>query len=72
MELKGALRYHDTDAGHVGEILLVRTLSRGGADVRVGIGPSITVATTVSARLPEPGGVLAVGPDQAVEGLAGL
>ena len=72
VELKGALRFHGTDALHLGEILRVRTLSRVGADVRVGIGPSITVAATASARIPEPGGVLAIDPDQAADWLAGL
>ncbi|MGW3099656.1 DNA polymerase Y family protein [Streptomyces sp. NPDC001102] len=64
VELKGALRYHGTDARHLGEVLRVRTLSRLGVDVRVGIGPSITVATTASAQVTEPGGVLAVAPQE--------
>lgn len=72
VQLKGALRYHGTDARHLGEILRVRTLSRLGVDVRVGIGPSITVAATASAQVPAPGGVLAVAPQQAVDWLAGL
>ncbi|MGX1274519.1 DNA polymerase Y family protein [Streptomyces phaeoluteigriseus] len=72
VELKGALRYHDTDARRLGEVLRVRTLSRLGVDVRVGIGPSITVAATASARIEQPGGVLAVTPDQAADWLAPL
>ncbi|MGW1364506.1 DNA polymerase Y family protein [Streptomyces chartreusis] len=64
VELKGAMRYHGTNARHLGEILRVRTLSRLGVDVRIGIGPSITVATTASAQVPQPGGVLAVGPGE--------
>lgn len=60
VELKGALRYHGTDTRRLGEMLRVRTISRLGVDVRIGIGPSITVAATASAQLPEPGGVLAV------------
>ncbi|MGW0602135.1 DNA polymerase Y family protein [Streptomyces sp. NPDC002776] len=72
VELKGALRYHGTGPRHLGEILRVRTLSRLGVDVRVGIGPSITVAATASAQIGEPGGVLAVDPDQATIWLAGL
>ncbi|MFD6550358.1 hypothetical protein [Streptomyces sp. NPDC058398] len=39
-ELKGALRYHGVDAGRLGEVLRVRTISRLGIDIRVGIGPS--------------------------------
>ncbi|MFC9131840.1 hypothetical protein ACFT4A_34095 [Streptomyces sp. NPDC057099] len=64
VELKGALRYHGTDARHLGEVLRVRTLSRLGVDVRVGIGPTVTVAATASAQITGPGGVLAVDLDQ--------
>ncbi|MCZ4610892.1 hypothetical protein O3S80_45475, partial [Streptomyces sp. Lzd4kr] len=62
VELKGALRYHGTDTRRLGEVLRVRSLSRLGVDVRVGVGPSITVAATASAQVPQPGGVLAVDP----------
>lgn len=72
VELKGALRYHGTDALHLGETLRVRTLSRLGVDVRVGIGPSITVAATASARIARPGGVLAIDPTHAVDWLGAL
>ncbi|MEV7083345.1 hypothetical protein AB0N88_33160 [Streptomyces sp. NPDC093516] len=72
VELRGALRYHGTDAHHLGEVLRVRTISRLGVDVRVGIGPSITVAATASAQITAPGGVLAIDPDQATAWLAGL
>lgn len=72
VELKGALRYRRTDARHLGGILRVRTLSRLGVDVRVGIGTSITVAATASAQVPQPGGVLAVAPDQVTAWLGGL
>lgn len=72
VELRGALRYHGTGAGRLGEMLRVRTLSRLGIDVRVGIGPSITIATTASAQIPHPGGVLAVAPDKVTEWLAPL
>ncbi|WP_331747840.1 hypothetical protein OIA45_45490 (plasmid) [Streptomyces chartreusis] len=72
VELKGALRYHGTDARHLGEVLRVRTLSRLGVDVRVGIGTSITVAATASAQVPQPGGVLAIAPEQVTAWLGGL
>ncbi|MER6860563.1 DNA polymerase Y family protein [Streptomyces pilosus] len=72
VELKGALRYHGTDTRRLGEMLRVRTISRLGVDVRIGIGPSITVAATASAQVPEPGGVLAVPPGQAAHWLAPL
>ncbi|MFE9446508.1 hypothetical protein ACFYO2_48320 [Streptomyces sp. NPDC006602] len=72
VELKGALRYHGTDARRLGEVLRVRTLSRLGVDVRVGIGPSITVAATASGRIDAPGGVLAVAPGQVAAWLGPL
>ncbi|MET8566029.1 hypothetical protein ABZV75_37765 [Streptomyces flaveolus] len=70
IELKGALRYHSTDAAHLGEILRVRTISHLGVDVRVGIGPTITVAATASAKVTGAGGVLAIAPDQVTDWLA--
>ncbi|MFF4539982.1 hypothetical protein [Streptomyces aureus] len=72
MELKGALRYHGTDAARLGEVLRVRTISRLGVDIRVGVGPSITVAATASGRVAGPGGVLAVTPDEAARWLGPL
>ncbi|WP_217236272.1 hypothetical protein [Streptomyces sp. AC555_RSS877] len=72
VELKGALRYHGTDARRLGEVLRVRTLSRLGVDVRVGIGPSITIAATASGQIDAPGGVLAVAPDQVADWLGPL
>jgi DNA polymerase-4 len=72
VELKGALRYHDADARHLGEMLRVRCVSRLGIDVRVGIGPTITVAATASAQIAEPGGVLAIAPEQVTEWLGPL
>ncbi|MEV7130645.1 hypothetical protein [Streptomyces sp. NPDC093260] len=72
VELKGALRYHGTDACRLGEVLRIRTLSRLGVDVRVGIGPTVTVAATASAQVSPPGGVLTVDPDQAHAWLAPL
>ncbi|MFF5554006.1 DNA polymerase Y family protein [Streptomyces olivaceoviridis] len=72
VELKGALRYHATDAAHLGEILRIRCISRLGVDVRVGVGPTITVAATASAQVPGPGGVLAVAPDEVAGWLAPL
>ncbi|MGW4759332.1 DNA polymerase Y family protein [Streptomyces chartreusis] len=72
VELKGALRYHGTDTRRLGEVLRVHSLSRLGVDVRVGIGPSITVAATASAQTPQPGGVLAVEPGEVSAWLAPL
>ncbi|MFF4969708.1 hypothetical protein [Streptomyces sp. NPDC001037] len=72
VELKGALRYHGTDAGHLGEILRVRAISRLGVDLRIGVGPTITVAATASAQVTGPGGVLTVAGRQAAEWLGPL
>ncbi|MFF4519693.1 DNA polymerase Y family protein [Streptomyces mirabilis] len=72
VELKGALRYHGVDGRRLGEVLRVRTISRLGVDVRVGIGPSITVAATASGQITEPGGVLAIDPGQVVDWLGPL
>ncbi|MCX5181256.1 hypothetical protein [Streptomyces sp. NBC_00268] len=72
VELKGALRYHGVDGRRLGEVLRVRTISRLGVDVRVGIGPSITVAATASGQITEPGGVLAVDPGQVADWLGPL
>jgi DNA polymerase-4 len=72
VELKGSLRYHGVDGRRLGEVLRVRTISRLGVDVRVGIGPSITVAATASGQITEPGGVLAVDPGQVTDWLGPL
>ncbi|MFE9685100.1 hypothetical protein [Streptomyces sp. NPDC006285] len=72
VELRGALRYHGSDARRLGEVLRVRTISRLGVDVRVGIGPTITVAATASGRVDAPGGVLAVDPDRVGDWLGPL
>ncbi|MER6695431.1 DNA polymerase Y family protein, partial [Streptomyces minutiscleroticus] len=72
VDLTGALPYHGVGARHLGEILRVRAISRLGVDVRVGIGPTITVAATASGQVDEPGGVLAVAPDEAADWLGPL
>ncbi|MFJ3899657.1 hypothetical protein [Streptomyces sp. NPDC090083] len=70
VDLRGALRYHGATAAHLGDVLRLRTVSRYGIDVRVGIGPTITVAATASAQVPHPGGVLAVDQADAADWLA--
>jgi DNA polymerase-4 len=72
VELKGALRYHGVDGRRLGEVLRVRTISRLGVDVRVGIGPTVTVAATASGQITGPGGVLAIGPGQVADWLGPL
>ncbi|MER6524020.1 hypothetical protein [Streptomyces sp. NPDC001508] len=72
VELKGALRYHGAEARRLSEVLRVRTISRLGIDVRVGVGPSITVAATASGQLTGPGGVLVVPSGEVTAWLAPL
>ncbi|MEU0333840.1 hypothetical protein [Streptomyces sp. NPDC006193] len=72
VELKGALRYHGADAARLGEILRIRSISRLGVDLRIGVGPTITVAATASARVAGPGGVLAIAPGQVADWLEPL
>ncbi|GGP84428.1 DNA polymerase-4 [Streptomyces calvus] len=72
VDLTGALRYHGTTPYRLGEVLRIRTIPRLGVDVRVGIGPSITVAATASAQVSPPGGVLTISPDQVTDWLAQL
>ncbi|EDY55675.1 hypothetical protein GT021_00055 [Streptomyces sp. SID5470] len=64
VDLRGALPYYGVDARRLGEVLRIRTISRLGVDVRVGIGPTITVAATASGQIPRPGGVLAITPEE--------
>ena len=40
VDLRGALRYHGATTSHLGDVLRLRTVSRYGIDVRVGIGPT--------------------------------
>ncbi|MEU7057031.1 hypothetical protein [Streptomyces sp. NPDC046197] len=72
VELKGALRYHGVSARRLGEVLRIRTISRLGVDVRVGIGPSITVAATASGQVGAPGGVLCIEPAEVARRFAPL
>ncbi|MGC0335027.1 DNA polymerase-4 [Streptomyces sp. SLBN-8D4] len=64
VDLRGTLGYYGVGACRLGEVLRVRTISRLGVDVRVGIGPTIAVAATASGLAPRPGGVLAVAPEE--------
>ncbi|MFF6979280.1 hypothetical protein ACFZAV_16390 [Streptomyces sp. NPDC008343] len=72
VELNGAVPYYGVDARQLGEMLRVRTVSRLGTDVRVGIGPSITVAATASAQITGPGGVLAIAYEHVTDWLGPL
>ncbi|WP_328930945.1 MULTISPECIES: hypothetical protein [unclassified Streptomyces] len=70
VDLRGALRYHAATSAHLADVLRLRTVSRYGIDVRFGIGPNVTVATTASAQVQRPGGFLAIDPDAAADWLA--
>ncbi|MEU0032203.1 hypothetical protein ABZ098_44040, partial [Streptomyces sp. NPDC006335] len=72
VDLRGALPYYGVDAVRLGEVLRIRTISRLGVDVRVGIGPTITVAATASGQIPRPGGVLAITPEEVASWLGPL
>ncbi|MEU6325061.1 hypothetical protein [Streptomyces sp. NPDC047009] len=72
VERKSALRCHGADARGLVKVLRVRTLSRLGVDGRVGIGPSIAVAATVSGQIGPAGGVLAIDPAYVTEWLGPL
>ncbi|MER5719081.1 hypothetical protein [Streptomyces sp. NPDC002132] len=68
VELKGAMPYCGVDAGQLGEVLRIRNPSRLRVDVRLGMGPSITIAATASSEVPQPDGVLAVAPSRSPGG----
>ncbi|WP_371673811.1 hypothetical protein OG985_42710 [Streptomyces sp. NBC_00289] len=72
VDLRGALRFHGVGAHRLGEVLRVRTISRLGVDVRVGIGPTIAVAATASGEVCLPGGVLTISAEQVADWLAPL
>ncbi|WP_405814757.1 hypothetical protein OG241_09110 [Streptomyces sp. NBC_01390] len=72
VEAKGALRYHGVNARGLAEVVRLRTVALLGVDVRVGIGQTITVAATASHRISQPGGILAIDPDQVTDWLAPL
>ncbi|MGW5654995.1 hypothetical protein [Streptomyces humi] len=50
----------------------IRSISRLGVDVRVGIGALVTVAATASAQITGPGGVLVIDPADTLDWLAQL
>ncbi|MFE6485693.1 hypothetical protein ACFVGN_22530 [Streptomyces sp. NPDC057757] len=72
VEVKGALRYHGVGPRRLAEVIRLRTVARLGVDVRIGIGPTITVAATASRQISSPGGILAVDHGQAATWLAPL
>ncbi|WP_329266835.1 hypothetical protein [Streptomyces sp. NBC_01451] len=72
VEAKGALRYQGVDAARLGDVVRLRSVALLGVDVRVGVGPTITVAATASQQISQPGGVLAIDPGQVAHWLGPL
>ncbi|MFD8413409.1 hypothetical protein ACFV2Q_16840 [Streptomyces sp. NPDC059650] len=60
VHVRGARRYFDADARRIAELVRLRAVARLGTDVRIGVAATWAVAATASARVPAPGGVLAV------------
>ncbi|MEU8591621.1 hypothetical protein AB0C59_32210 [Streptomyces sp. NPDC048664] len=62
VELRGALRYFEVPAVQLAEQARLRSVALLGVDLRVGLGPTWTVAATASAQVPEHGGIVSVEP----------
>ncbi|WP_329583458.1 DNA polymerase Y family protein [Streptomyces sp. NBC_01361] len=60
VELRGATLYFGAEPARIADVVRVRALARMGVDLRIGISTSWAIAATVSAQVPEPGGVLCV------------
>ncbi|UQX00467.1 hypothetical protein [Streptomyces sp. RerS4] len=60
VQVRGAQRYFGSDAARIAEVVRLRTVARLGTDVRIGVAATRAVAAMASARVPEPGGTLAV------------
>ncbi|MEU7064873.1 hypothetical protein [Streptomyces sp. NPDC046161] len=65
VQVGGAQRYFGADAARIAEVVRLRAVARLGTDVRIGVATTWAVAATASARVPGPGGILAV-PEEAV------
>ncbi|MDX2392432.1 MULTISPECIES: hypothetical protein [unclassified Streptomyces] len=60
VQARGAQRYFAADATRIAEVVRLRAVARLGTDVRIGVSATWAVAATASARVPGPGGILAV------------
>ncbi|MFJ3882062.1 hypothetical protein ACIPW5_32035 [Streptomyces sp. NPDC090077] len=67
VQVRGAQRYFGADPARIAEVVRLRAVARLGTDVRIGVAATWAVAAMASARIPGPGGVLAV-PEGAVAG----
>ncbi|WP_328860093.1 DNA polymerase Y family protein [Streptomyces sp. NBC_00306] len=60
VQARGAQRYFGADAVRIAEMVRLRAVARLGTDVRIGVAGTWAVAAMASARVPEPGGIVAV------------
>ncbi|MCX5197633.1 hypothetical protein OOK31_27695 [Streptomyces sp. NBC_00249] len=72
VQARGAQRWFGAGPARIAEVVRLRAVARLGADVRIGVSTTWAVAAMASARVPEPGGVLAVPGDHVTEFLAPL
>ncbi|MFD5547179.1 hypothetical protein ACFWJQ_10640 [Streptomyces goshikiensis] len=72
VQVRGAQRYFGVDAERIAEVIRLRAVARLGTDVRIGVAGTWAVAAMASARIPGPGGVLAVPGERVAEFLGPL
>ncbi|MEV7541076.1 hypothetical protein [Streptomyces sp. NPDC089915] len=72
VQVRGARRYFGAGADRIAEVVRLRAVARLGTDVRIGVAGTWAVAAMASARIPGPGGVLAVPGDRVAGFLAPL
>ncbi|MER5810605.1 hypothetical protein ABT143_20840 [Streptomyces sp. NPDC002033] len=63
VQVRGAQRYFGADPARIAEVVRLRAVARLGTDVRIGVAGTWAVAAMASARIPGPGGTLAVPED---------
>ncbi|MFE2526372.1 hypothetical protein ACFXEL_19245 [Streptomyces sp. NPDC059382] len=72
VQARGAQRYFGIEAARIAEVVRLRAVARLGTDVRIGVAATWALAAMASARIPGPGGILAVPDDpDAVTGFLG-
>ncbi|EDX27116.1 conserved hypothetical protein [Streptomyces sp. Mg1] len=72
VQVRGAQRYFGVDPERIAEVIRLRAVARLGTDVRIGVAGTWAVAAMASARIPGPGGVLAVPGERVAEFLGPL
>ncbi|MEU9417825.1 hypothetical protein [Streptomyces sp. NPDC051000] len=63
VQVRGAQRYFGVEAARIAEVVRLRAVARLGTDVRIGVAATWALAAMASARIPGPGGILAVPDD---------